>query len=96
MLARASGAALTSHWSCYDRNAMAVEMGDRFLDRPGPHEAQVAVSRFDRLLGVQSGKTRTMDIELPVTEAIVTKPFILLIDLSAEHIAIERIRALPA
>jgi hypothetical protein len=46
----------------------------RFLDRSGPDEAEVAVSRFDRFLGVQAGEPGPVDVQLPFAEAVVAEP----------------------
>src|SRR4029453_11075258 len=70
-------------------------MLDSFLDRPWPNEAKVAVSWFDWLLSVQPGESGSMDIQLPITEAVVTEPFVLLVNFSTKYIAIEGVRALP-
>lgn len=78
-----------------DRNATALEMSDRLSDRPGPDEAQVAVAGLDRLRRVQSLEAGPVDVQLPVPEPVVTEPVVLLIDLGAEDVAVERIRALP-
>src|SRR5207302_9911091 len=78
-----------------DLDAAATEVFHRFLDRPGPDEAKVAVSWFDRFLSVQASEPGSVDVQLPLAEAIVAEPLVLLVNLSTKHVAIERVRAFP-
>ena len=60
---------------------MATEVLHGFLNRPWPDEAKVAVSRANGVLGIQPRKSRSMDIQLPVAEAVVAEPLVLLVNL---------------
>src|ERR1700730_3460992 len=78
-----------------DRDPAALKVGDSIRKRPVPLEAEIAVARLDRKprhLGWM--KARPMQIELrraePVGPALRTPN-----ELGAEHIAVERVRALP-
>src|SRR4051794_22040917 len=78
-----------------DRHAQALEMGNGVGNGPVPFEAKVAVAGLDRKarhLGRM--KSRPMQIELDPTEAVgpTLRPTN---ELGAEHVAIERVRALP-
>ena len=91
----ASCARVTREWSRDDLDPMATQVLHSFLDRPWPNEAEIGVSRANRLLSVQPGKSRPMDIQLPVAEAVSTEPLVLLVNLGTKHIGIEGVRAFP-
>src|SRR5262249_17706439 len=78
-----------------DRDMAALKVGDGVRNRPVPLEAQIAVARLDRKprhLG--RVKARPMQIELHGAEPVGPAPRTPN-ELGAEHIAVERIRALP-
>src|SRR5262249_48064645 len=78
-----------------DRDTAALKMGDGVGNRPVPLEAEVAVARLHgkpRHLGWM--KARSMQIELRRAETI-GPPLRASNELGAEHIAVERVRALP-
>ena len=79
----------------HDLDPMATEVLHGFLDRPWPDEAKVAVSRANGVLSVQPRKSGSMDIQLPVAEAVVAEPLVLLVNLGTKHMAIEGVRAFP-
>src|SRR5215468_11166421 len=78
-----------------DRDPATLKVGDGVGNRPVPLEAEVAVARLDRQprhLGRM--KARSMQIELRGAEP--TGPALRAPnELGAEHIAVERVRALP-
>ena len=78
-----------------DRHLAAAKMRDRISDRPFPFETQVAVAGLDRQprhLGRL--EARAMQVELGIAEAV--GPAVRPLDqLGAEHVSIERVRALP-
>ena len=70
--------------------------GHGLADRAVPQEAEVAVSGPDRFARDRVRlDARSVDVQLPIAEAVVAEPVILLVNLSTEHIAIEGVRALP-
>src|SRR5262249_57317968 len=78
-----------------DRDTATLKVGDGVGNRPAPLEAEVAVARLDRKprhLGRM--KARSMQIELRGAEPI-GPPLRAPNELGAEHIAVERVRALP-
>src|SRR6516162_7593506 len=78
-----------------DRDPATLKVGDGVGNRPVPLEAKVAVARLDRKprhLGRM--KARSMQIELRGAEPI-GPPLRAPNELGAEHIAVERVRALP-
>src|SRR5204863_2800112 len=93
--ASAARARVALYWPRHDLDTTTTQVLHRFFDWPRPDEAQIAVSRFHRLLGVQPSESRPVHIELPVAEAIVAEPGVPLVDLCAKHLAIEGIRAFP-
>src|SRR5690242_21893290 len=70
-------------------------MLDGALDRPVPHEAQVAVARLHGMVGVEPVEPGPVHVQLPAVEAVVTERGIALVDLGPEHVAVEGVRALP-
>src|SRR5262249_25486284 len=73
----------------------AREMRDRIVDRPLPFEAEVAVAGLDRQpRHLRRREPRAMQIELRVAKPVrpANRP---LDQLRPEHVAIERVRALP-
>src|SRR6266702_687234 len=78
-----------------DGNAATLKVGDGVGNRPVPLEAEVAVARLDRKprhLGRM--KARSMQVELRNAEPI-GPPLRAPNELGAEHVAVERVRALP-
>jgi hypothetical protein len=78
-----------------DRNPAALEMADRVGNRTGPFETEIAVAGLHRQPRHLGGmKARAMQVELRRTEAV--GPALRTAnELGAEHVAIERVRALP-
>ena len=58
---------------CHDLDSLPAEMLNRLFYPPRPNEAEVAVARLNRLLGIQAGKTGTMDVQLPVAKPVVAR-----------------------
>src|SRR5207253_2868675 len=78
-----------------DRNPAALEMADRVGNRTGPFETEIAVAGLHgqprHLGGMKAG---AVQIELRRTEAV--GPALRAAnELGAEHVVIERVRALP-
>src|SRR5439155_1199599 len=84
MAASAACARVTLERPCHDLDPVPTQLLHRFLDRAWPHEAEVAVSWFDGLLSIQPGESGPVDIQLPIAEAIVAEPVVLLVNLSTK------------
>jgi hypothetical protein len=93
--AAAASARVALLWPRHDVDPVLLQMIDRLFDRPGPDEAEVAVSWFDRPLSIQSSEPGSVDVQLPVAKPVMAKPGVLLINLGTKDIPIERVRALP-
>ena len=90
-----AGRPVSSHRSELDLDAGAVQVRDRVVDRPGPHEAEIAPAWLHRELrdgrGLHAG---AVHVELLSPEAVrPTRPD--RDELGAQHVTVEGVRALP-
>src|SRR5262249_7797171 len=78
-----------------DRNAAALEVNDGLRDRSVPLEADIAVARsYRKPRDFGRMKSRSMQVELRGAETVGPTLWPLN-ELGAQHIAVERVRALP-
>jgi hypothetical protein len=88
--------AVAGNRSLFDRDATALEVGERLRDGPRPLEAQVAVSRCDghpsKRMGLDPGP---MHVQLLRTEAVGPAPGAAVDQLGAHDVYVKAIRSLP-
>src|SRR5262249_14092293 len=78
-----------------DGNAAALEVNDGVRDRPVPLKANIAVARsYRKPCDLRRRKSRSMQVELRGAETVGPTLWPLN-ELGAQHIAVERVRALP-